>query len=634
VRRRLLVGLAVLTAAFALFPASPAAADTLAIRAVDTSKFPQVTARILVSGQAPDAATFNIIEDGIYVQPTKTVAVPRADLPLGIAVVVDTSASMAQLDKIGQTKAMLRRMIAAKAPGDQMAIIGFGTTARVLSDLTADDAPLERAVSLLGPAGDSALYDGVRLGAGVLATHASLRPNLIVVADGRDKGSTGKFDDARSTALSSRAQIFALSLPGAPDFDPGDLKSLASATGGAYVETTDPVAIPDIGARIQRNLASEYELTYSSEAKTSFELTVSVGTMQAKTGRITPDVLRAKAATFTEEKPAASIGPLRTRFGALVVAVLWFIALAGIALAGLQLLVPNKGTLDNTLVGYTLDPAEMPVESDGSVVTTPFVRRLVAFTERMGQSRGFVTSMENRLEQADLKLRAGEVALFTVVAAVLIGVIVTLMSNPFFGLLFGLMSLLLPVFVLNTMAKLRRRRFTSQLPDMLNLLAAVLRSGYAILQGLDAVSKEVGEPMGGELRRVLAEARLGRDVNDALRECSERMQSPDFDWAVLAIGIQREVGGNLAELLSTVADTMVQRERLRREVKGLTAEGRMSAYVLGLLTPGVGLVMYTLNPEYVQILFSELTGQILLGGSTILAVFGFWWMNKIIQVDV
>src|SRR5215211_3755790 len=102
--------------------------------------------------------------------------------------------------------------------------------------------------------------------------------------------------------------------------------------------------------------------------------------------------------------------------------------------------------------------------------------------------------------------------------------------------------------------------------------------------------------MGSELQRVMAEARLGRPLDDALADMAERLESPDFQWAVMAIGIQREVGGNLAELLDTVAETMLARERLRRDVKALTAEGRMSAIVLGVLPLVLGLAMWALNP--------------------------------------
>ena len=132
------------------------------------------------------------------------------------------------------------------------------------------------------------------------------------------------------------------------------------------------------------------------------------------------------------------------------------------------------------------------------------------------------------------------------------------------------------------MANRRRKQFLAQLPDMLQLLSGTLRAGYSLMQGVEAVSQEVGDPMGQELRRVVTEARLGRPLEEALDGVAERMDSPDFAWAVMAIRIQREVGGNLAELLMTVAETMTQRERLRRDVAALTAEGRISAIVLGL----------------------------------------------------
>ena len=112
------------------------------------------------------------------------------------------------------------------------------------------------------------------------------------------------------------------------------------------------------------------------------------------------------------------------------------------------------------------------------------------------------------------------------------------------------------------------------------------------------------------------------------------MDSADFSWAVMAIRIQREVGGNLAELLLTVADTMTQRERLRRDVAALTAEGKISAIVLGLLPIGLGVAMYLMNPDYISTLFDTTLGNFLLGGAILLAGVGFYWMKKVIEVDI
>jgi tight adherence protein B len=176
--------------------------------------------------------------------------------------------------------------------------------------------------------------------------------------------------------------------------------------------------------------------------------------------------------------------------------------------------------------------------------------------------------------------------------------------------------------------------FEVQLPDTLNLLAGSLRAGYSFLQGVESVAQETSDPMARELKRVLAESRLGRALEDALSDAAVRMQSRDFDWAVMAIRIQREVGGNLAELLQTVADTMVQRSRMRGEVKALTAEGRLSAIIMGLLPVGLGLFMFTSSPDYIGTLFRSLVGWSMVIGSVIMAGAGFAWLQKIIKIEV
>jgi tight adherence protein B len=182
-------------------------------------------------------------------------------------------------------------------------------------------------------------------------------------------------------------------------------------------------------------------------------------------------------------------------------------------------------------------------------------------------------------------------------------------------------------------AKRRLKAFEGQLPDTLQLLAGTLRAGYSLPQGLDAVSIEIADPMGHELRRAITEAQLGRELEDALANIAERLDSPDFAWAVMAIGIQREVGGNLAEVLLTVAETMIQRDRLRREVNALTAEGRVSAAILSMLPPGLGLVMWVMNPDYVGVLFSRTIGYVMVGLAVVSGLVGLAWMKKVITID-
>jgi tight adherence protein B len=207
-------------------------------------------------------------------------------------------------------------------------------------------------------------------------------------------------------------------------------------------------------------------------------------------------------------------------------------------------------------------------------------------------------------------------------------------QSVLYGLIFAVLGALIPPAVVNMKAKRRRKKFMNQLPDTLQLLAGTLKAGYSFMQGIEAVSHEVEDPMGAEFRRVVTEAQLGRPVEESLEQSAARMESPDFEWAVMAVRIQREVGGNLSELLMTVAETMTARQRLRGEVQALTAEGRVSAMVLGGLPIGLGFMLWTINPGYMNTLFEESIGRIMLVGSSLLAGAGFLWMKKIIDIKI
>src|SRR5690606_21259537 len=227
----------------------------------------------------------------------------------------------------------------------------------------------------------------------------------------------------------------------------------------------------------------------------------------------------------------------------------------------------------------------------------------------------------------NLALRPAEAIFFYFVGvALLILLAVALTQNAMMTLIVAGIGALLPPAILSFLAGRRQKAFNGMLPDTLQLLASTLRAGYSLMQGVEAVSQESAEPMGRELRRVVTEARLGRPLEDSMQAVADRMDSPDFAWAVMAIRIQREVGGNLAELLVTVADTMTERERLRRDVDALTAEGRVSAIVLGLLPFGLGIFIAGANPGYMDPLFEETMGRIMLFGALILMGVGFVWM--------
>ena len=294
--------------------------------------------------------------------------------------------------------------------------------------------------------------------------------------------------------------------------------------------------------------------------------------------------------------------------------------------------------LHDALAPYSVVGASQPgMASSGGAsefVETPLMQRAVASLAELASRRGVLQVLKRMLDQADLPVRPAEALFVYVVGVVLGGAFGLLLGNAFWGLV-GLAGLAVaPWLVLDTLAKRRTKVFTAQLPDMLQLLGTTLRSGFSILQGLDTVSRQLADPIGKEIRHVVAEARLGRPLVEALNEVAERVRSEDFEWVVTSIGIQREVGGNLAELLDIVAATMNDRARLRREAHTLTAEGRIGAVVISILPVALGLFVYSVNPSYIHPLLHEAFGQILFYGSIVLGVVGVFWLRKLVDIEV
>ena len=276
-----------------------------------------------------------------------------------------------------------------------------------------------------------------------------------------------------------------------------------------------------------------------------------------------------------------------------------------------------------------------PKRLDDALAASPALRRAVAVTANLASRKGALGSVERSLRASDLPVRPAELILSHLGATVVLSVVVFVLTRSFLqaGLVLVLLSLGPPV-ALRTFTSRRRKRFNGQLPDALTALSGSLRAGRSVGQAMDAISRETADPMGRELRKVVAEVRLGRSLHDTLTDAGERIGSEDFRWAVLAMQIQAEVGGNLAELLDQVAATMRERSRMKGEVKALTAEGRASALMLVVMVPALGGVMTAMNSEYMAPLFSTSTGRIMLGISAVMIGGGYVWMNSMVKIDV
>ncbi len=244
--------------------------------------------------------------------------------------------------------------------------------------------------------------------------------------------------------------------------------------------------------------------------------------------------------------------------------------------------------------------------------------------------------LAERLDLAGIARKPAEWALLGFSACAALSALLTaLLGNIVIGVLAGVavgyvgMRLIVSVRISR-----RRNAFRDQLPDVLQLIASSLRAGLSLPQALDAVVREDSQPAAGEFSRTLAEARIGASLEDALDTVAVRMDSVDLRWTVMAIRIQREVGGNLAEVLSQTVATMRERANLHRHARALSAEGRLSGYVLIGLPLALAAWLFLTDRSYLRPLWTTPIGVLLVIATVVLFVIGVIWMRAAVKVEV
>lgn len=288
--------------------------------------------------------------------------------------------------------------------------------------------------------------------------------------------------------------------------------------------------------------------------------------------------------------------------------------------------VTAYAALDPRLAGAT---APTPTEA-------PLAQATGAAAQVLHRNRGLEDRIAARLDGAGSALQPAEWLLLhagIVVGSGLLGLLVGRGSLAV-GLVFLVLGVLVPWLALAVRRSRRRRAFEALLPETLQLMSGSLAAGLSLAQSVDTIVREGSDPIAAEFKRVLVETRLGVSLEDALEGVAERFESRDFAWVVMAVKIQRQVGGNLAELLETVAATMREREYIRRQVGALAAEGKLSAIVLAALPPVFLLYLLVANRDYVMPLFTDARGLIMLVGAGLWLAVGAFWMSRLVRVEV
>jgi len=246
-----------------------------------------------------------------------------------------------------------------------------------------------------------------------------------------------------------------------------------------------------------------------------------------------------------------------------------------------------------------------------------------------------VTHLEVLLLQADVEWGIGRFLTYSLVSAVVLGAAGFLIIGiPVFGLALTVLGGTLPYLLLRRKKKKRIDAFEESFPEAIDLLGRAIRAGHAVSTGFQMVGNEIGGPVSEEFRVVSEEQRYGLPVEESLLGLVDRVDSMDVKIFVTALLIQREVGGNLAEILDNISHTIRERFKIQRQVRVFTAQGRMTGYLLAILPIALGAIIYAMSPEYMGVLFEPGVGRLLISVAVVLQIMGYLIIRRIVTIEV
>jgi tight adherence protein B len=625
---RLVAGAAATAALLLSMPIPSYGADEITIDHVEVA---EGTVDLLLSvdrlpgGPDVDGDAVQVAVEGRAVDSTvKTVA--AGDIERSTMLVLDASNSMQRGGKFDAARAAVDAYLTAAPEDVRIGLVAFAGKVTTTIDPSTDHAAVEEALSRISLKRGTSVYDGIAAGMTALGSDGSR--SILVLSDGADTGSNTTLEVLSREAADAGVVIDVVSLAEADRA--AELAGLSEATQGAVIPA-DPTALATVFGQQADALSQQLLISFVPPADAAADATVDVSvTSQGET--YNDSALISLPDDGTQLNVVESGEALVSRPVMLAGALALALGLGGILVTILVGATDGRSSTERRLDSYFGDDGKSGGHR-GSAAKTDLKGSAVAVADRV-VTADLETRISQRLTGAGSALTAAEWLLLHAGIAVGSAVVGFVMGGGGMAILGLALGAVLPWMYLKFRHKRRLNKFNANLAQSLGLIAGGLQAGLSLPQAVDTVVREGNEPIAGEFKRALIEQRLGIDITDALEGVGERMESDDFAWVVMAIRIQREVGGNLAEILHTVSDTLREREYLRRQVKALSAEGRMSAWLLGALPVGMFGYMMMANRDYVEPLYTTGLGWAILVGAVMLLGMGGFMMAKLVKVEV
>jgi tight adherence protein B len=601
-----------------LLPAGALAATVEA----DASDYPVVKAIVVT-----DKPTFSapaLTENGEAVTGLVATNLGRAK---SIVLAVDRSRSM-EGQPLENAVAAARAFVAAKPLEDRISVLTYSTEPIFLTGFqtsTTDADSALRSISI-DAVGGTTLYDALVLSSNSLGSETNQGRVVIIVTDGNETRSEGSVEDAIAAAQNAGASVYVVGIE-SESFNPRPLQRIAEETGGNYYGAADTAALTEVYNSIADELSRTWRLEYVTSALPSetIDLTTTAAGESASVQVVAP------GSSVITRKPQIE-GRLPEQFFGSFWGQAAFAAVVGLVIflaAAFVFASPRSAWLKGRLEPHVA--TQRRVKQTGRERLKIAAGLFHATENALGKFKPW-RRLQVVLERADLPLRTVEFVYLMLGAALLVGLVVAGMTRSVPLIALGLVGgAALPYLFVSFKAKQRVRAFENQLPDLLVTMAAGLKAGHSFRQALQSVVDEDQPPASKELKRVLTETRLGRPMDQALADMAARIGSKNFEFVITAVTIQRQVGGSLATLFDMVADTVRNRQQFAKKIKGLTAMGRASAYVLIGLPFFVAAMLTLLNSEYMRPLWHTSTGHKLIITMFVMIGIGSLILRKIVN---
>jgi tight adherence protein B len=569
-----------------------------------------------------DASQVVVRENGRPVEELRLMPANDASVSFGVVLTIDASDSM-RGRPYREALAAARTFAAHTNSRELVGVVAFNAGTHVLLKPTADAAAVRAALSHPPAlARGTHIYDAVSRSMQLLEQANVASGAVVLLSDGSDTGSRVGASRVGDQAKANHVRVFTVGLR-SHDFASHPLRRLADETGASYLEARSTRELHGIYSGLGTRLANEYLLAYRSIAPARTRVHVTIAIKGFGTGALSYSAGASRG-----------LGPyhrsLLDRFWDSSFSML-LVGLAAMALIGGAgaLLLRRRPTMLVGRLGAYLSIAA-PVEEQRRRPLLP--ERLVASTESsLGNTRWWAT-FEEELEIAGITIVPAQIVVATAIGTIFAGFVLALIWTPLvlaaFAVPFGVRA------VIRRKLVQLRADFLEQLPDNLQVLASALRAGHSFTGALAVVANDAPEPARREFQRVVADEQLGEPVERSLREVARRMDNEDVEQVALLAELQREAGGNMAEVLDTVVDTIRDRFDLRRLVKTLTAQGRMARWILTLLPVFLALVITLLNPAYMRPLFDTTGGRLALVVAAVMITCGSLMIKRIVNIKV